>query len=54
MLSPSWPGRENNTVEELRAQDLTELGKLGLQDVVDHFVAIVKKLETPPVLIGHR
>jgi alpha-beta hydrolase superfamily lysophospholipase len=49
--APEWP-RKHGDVEELRA-DGDELAGLGLDEIVDHYEALVSGLGQPPVLIGH-
>jgi len=50
-VAPAWPGKERN-IEAIRA-DPTPLQGLGIAEIVDHYAAIVRGLEEPPVLIGH-
>jgi alpha-beta hydrolase superfamily lysophospholipase len=49
--APEWP-RKQGDVEELR-QSTDELEGLGITEIVDHYEAEIRALETPPVLIGH-
>jgi alpha-beta hydrolase superfamily lysophospholipase len=49
--TPEWP-RKHGDVEELRA-GAEELKGLGLAEIVDHHEALIRKLEEPPVLVGH-
>ncbi|HEY1674075.1 MAG TPA: alpha/beta hydrolase [Streptosporangiaceae bacterium] len=49
--APGWPG-DPDTVEESR-QDPSRVAGKGIDDVVDHYAAIIRGLETPPVVIGH-
>lgn len=49
--APGWPG-DADTVEESR-QDPSRVAGKGIDDVVDHYAAIIRGLETPPVVIGH-
>ncbi len=51
VLAPAWPGMEG-TVEQLRA-DTAPYAHLGVAEVVDHYAAIIEKLDTPPILMGH-
>jgi pimeloyl-ACP methyl ester carboxylesterase len=51
VLAPSWPGLEGE-VESLR-KDPSPLKGLKLKTVVDHYDRIIRKLERPPILIGH-
>lgn len=50
-IAPAWPGFDR-PVEELRA-DPGDLGSTTAGQVLDHYEAEIKKLETPPVIIGH-
>jgi len=49
--APGWPG-DRDTVADSRAH-AEEIGDHGIDDVVDHYAAIIKRLETPPILVGH-
>jgi pimeloyl-ACP methyl ester carboxylesterase len=49
--APEWP-RKQGDVEQLR-EDAEELAGLGLNEIVDHYAALISKLDQPPVLIGH-
>jgi non-heme chloroperoxidase len=49
--APGWPG-DSETVEETRAHADAVSGH-GINDVVDHYAAIVQGLSEPPVLVGH-
>jgi pimeloyl-ACP methyl ester carboxylesterase len=49
--APGWPG-EPDTVSEARSNPDAVADK-GIDDVTDHFAAIIAKLPTKPVLVGH-
>jgi len=49
--APEWP-RKHGDVEELRANG-DEVAGLGLDEIVDHYEALIRALDQPPVLIGH-
>ena len=49
--APEWP-RKQGDVEEMRRTADDSAG-LGVQEIVDHYVALIGELEQPPVLIGH-
>ncbi|MDQ3823565.1 MAG: alpha/beta fold hydrolase [Actinomycetota bacterium] len=49
--APEWP-RKHGDVEELRS-DGDDLAGLGLDEIVDHYEALIRGLDQPPVLIGH-
>jgi pimeloyl-ACP methyl ester carboxylesterase len=51
VIAPSWPGLEGE-VEAVR-KDPSPLKRLKLKTVVDHYERIIRKLETPPIMIGH-
>ncbi len=49
--APEWP-RKHGDVEELR-ESADESAGLGVQEIVDHYAALIGELAQPPVLIGH-
>jgi pimeloyl-ACP methyl ester carboxylesterase len=49
--APEWP-RKRGDVEEMR-ESAEESAGLGVQEIVDHYAALIGELERPPVLIGH-
>ncbi len=49
--APAWPGLEGD-IEELR-RDPAPLRGLGVKEIVDHYDAIIRKLDRPPIIIGH-
>jgi pimeloyl-ACP methyl ester carboxylesterase len=49
--APEWPRKEGD-VEQLR-EDADELAGLGLDEIVDHYETLIRKLDQAPVLIGH-
>jgi pimeloyl-ACP methyl ester carboxylesterase len=49
--APEWP-RKHGDVEEMR-ETADESAGLGVQEIVDHYAALIEELEQPPVLIGH-
>jgi len=51
VLTPAWPGLEG-TPQELRA-DPTPLTKLDLRQVIDNYEQIIRRLDEPPIIIGH-
>ena len=51
VLAPAWPGLEVE-VEALRS-DPTPLTKQSIKGIVDHYEAIIRKLERPPIVMGH-
>ena len=51
VISRSWPGMEGD-IDELR-RDPSAVAGLGIGDLVDHYEAIIRELERPPIIIGH-
>ena len=51
VLAPTYPGLEGE-VEALRA-DPAPIAALSVSSVADHLEGLIRKLESPPVLIGH-
>lgn len=49
--APEWP-RKHGDVEEMR-ETAEESAGLGVQEIVDHYEALIRDLKEPPVLIGH-
>jgi pimeloyl-ACP methyl ester carboxylesterase len=50
-VAPGWPGVPD-TVEAARANPEAIAGR-GIEDVADHYAAIIEELPRPPILIGH-
>jgi len=51
VIAPSWPGLEGE-VESIRV-DPSPLKRLKLKTVVDHYERIIRKLDAPPIIMGH-
>jgi len=51
VIAPSWPGLEGG-VEALR-RDPSPLAGLTVATIVDHYDRIIRKLDTPPIIMGH-
>ncbi|HEY8794178.1 MAG TPA: alpha/beta fold hydrolase [Gemmatimonadaceae bacterium] len=51
VIARSWPGMEGD-IQALRA-DPSAIATLGVTDVVDHYEAIIKELDQPPIIMGH-
>ena len=51
VLAPAWPGLEGS-VDALRS-DPTPLTKLDIKTILDHLDALVRELESPPIIMGH-
>jgi alpha-beta hydrolase superfamily lysophospholipase len=50
-ITPEWPGVAD-TVAEARGHPERQAGK-GLNEIVDHFAAIIAGLDAKPIVIGH-
>ena len=51
VLAPAWPGLEGE-VEALNA-DPSPIAGLGIAKIVDHYDAIIRGLDSPPIIMGH-
>jgi len=51
VLAPAWPGMDVDP-QQLRA-DPTPIEHLGIEEIVDHYDAIIRGLDAPPIIIGH-
>jgi len=51
VIARSWPGMEGD-IQALRA-DPSAIASLGVTDVVDHYDAIIRELDKPPIIMGH-
>ena len=51
VLAPAYPGFKGE-VEDLRA-DPSPIAVLTIDGVADHYEGIIRRLENPPILIGH-
>ncbi|MDB5040979.1 MAG: hypothetical protein JWN27_1705 [Candidatus Eremiobacteraeota bacterium] len=51
VIAPGWPGLEGS-VEDLRS-DPTPLTRLNIKTVLDHFEALIRGLDSPPIIMGH-
>jgi len=50
-IAPGWPN-EPPSVQEAREHP-DAVANLGIDDVTDHYAAIINALDAPPVIIGH-
>lgn len=50
VLAPTYPGF--GEVEALRA-DPSPIAKVGISEIADHYEAIIRKLDRPPIIMGH-
>jgi alpha-beta hydrolase superfamily lysophospholipase len=51
VLAPAWPGMDGD-IEQLRA-DPSAIEHLAIEEIVDHYEAIVGGLDAPPIIMGH-
>jgi pimeloyl-ACP methyl ester carboxylesterase len=51
VLAPAWP-RMDKPLDQLRAHP-EQLAGLGIAEILDHYEAIIRGLDTPPIVIGH-
>ncbi len=51
VIARSWPGMEGD-IAQLRA-DPSSVDHLGIEEIVDHYDAIIRELDQPPIIMGH-
>jgi pimeloyl-ACP methyl ester carboxylesterase len=51
VIAESWPGMDGD-IEALR-QDPSAIEHLGIDEIVDHYEAIIRALDKPPIIMGH-
>ena len=51
VLAPAWPGMDGD-IQGLR-RDPSTVARLGVTEIVDHYDAIIRKLDQPPIIMGH-
>ena len=51
VIAPGWPGM-SGTVDELRS-DPGPIRHQNITTILDHFGEIVRKLDSPPIIMGH-
>jgi pimeloyl-ACP methyl ester carboxylesterase len=51
VLAPAWPGMEGEVAAIRR--DPAKLKGLTVKKIVDHYDSIIRKMDRPPILIGH-
>jgi pimeloyl-ACP methyl ester carboxylesterase len=51
VLAPAWPGLDK-PIEELR-RNTAPYERLGITEITDHYDAIIRGLDEPPIIIGH-
>lgn len=52
-LAPAWPGKEGVPATLRQAHPNSPIASLSLEEVVEHYAAIIKALPEKPILIGH-
>src|SRR3954465_5689004 len=51
VLAPPWPGLSDDP--DAVRRDPPPLHGLSIPDVIDHYDAIIRRLERPPIIMGH-
>jgi len=51
VLAPAWPGLDGD-IDEIRA-DPSAVEHLGIEDIVEHYEAIIQSLPMSPIIMGH-
>jgi len=51
VLAPGWPGLDGD-IEEIR-KNPDALAGLSVEQIVGHYEEIIKKLDQPPIIMGH-
>jgi pimeloyl-ACP methyl ester carboxylesterase len=51
VLAPAWPRMQDDPAEVRR--DPSPLNRLGVTEIVDHYDGIVRRLDSPPIIMGH-
>ena len=51
VLAPAWPGMQED-VEEVR-RDPSAMNGLGVTELTDHYDAVIRALDRPPLIMGH-
>lgn len=52
VLAPGWPGVDDREVEAIR-RDASALEGLGIGEIADHYETIIRRLDAPPIIMGH-
>ncbi|HEY0216845.1 MAG TPA: alpha/beta hydrolase [Cellulomonas sp.] len=52
VLVPGWPGIDDRTVADIRSHP-EALAGIGIQQIVDHYDAIIRALPARPIIMGH-
>jgi pimeloyl-ACP methyl ester carboxylesterase len=48
---PAWPGMEGS-LDDLR-RDTSRFARVGVTEIADHYEAIIRGLDQPPIIMGH-
>ena len=51
-VAPAWPYRDKS-VAELKQNTPPELAQIGAKELTDHYEAIIRAMNEPPLLVGH-
>jgi pimeloyl-ACP methyl ester carboxylesterase len=51
VIAPAWPGMEGE-IDEVR-RNTKPYENLGISEIADHYEQIIRKLDKPPIIIGH-
>jgi pimeloyl-ACP methyl ester carboxylesterase len=51
VIAPEWPRKQADVAGQRETSE--DIEGLGVQEIVDHYEAIIRGLDEPPVLIGH-
>src|SRR3989440_5764306 len=51
VIAPGWPGIDGDPAALRR--DPSPIAKLGVSEIADHFEQIIRKLDEPPIIMGH-
>lgn len=52
VLAPGWPGVDQRTPEQIRA-DPHPMADKTIDDIVDEYASIISSLSVPPIIMGH-
>jgi alpha-beta hydrolase superfamily lysophospholipase len=51
VIAPTWPGMDAD-IKDLR-RDPSAMAGVGITEITDHYDAIIRALDTPPIIMGH-
>jgi pimeloyl-ACP methyl ester carboxylesterase len=51
VIAPGWPGIDGDPAALRR--DPTPIAQLGVEEIADHYEEIIRKLDRPPIIMGH-